>query len=113
MSQKCCFCIPLLYGVGLIGAFKMFNLINVILTVQLSTDKVWSAITIVVEGTVCVAFAYALLFQSSLSARRQLLFVFISAAIITFIYSCYQEYQLASPENLAKLCDESERDFPE
>ena len=33
MSQKCCFCIPLLYGVALIGAFKMFNLINVILTV--------------------------------------------------------------------------------
>ena len=92
MSQKCCFCIPLLYGVILIGAFKMFNLINVILTVQLSKDKTWSAMTIVVEGVVCIAFAYALLFRGSLSARRQLLFVFIAAAIFTFLYSCYQGY---------------------
>ena len=70
MSQKCCFCIPLLYGVIIIAALKMFNLIFVILTVQLSTDKMWSAMTIVVEGVVCVAFAYALLFQKSLSARK-------------------------------------------
>ena len=63
---------------------------------------------IAVELVTCLAFVNVI-FKRTLKARRHLLFVFISASFITFLYSCFLEHQLASPVNLEKICKDDSR----
>ena len=76
MSKTCCCCIPLYYGVAIIGAFNMFSLINVALQAPALKEKTAITITVVAQLALCIAFANALLFDSNIKGRKYLLICF-------------------------------------
>ena len=84
----------------MIGALRLFSLINVAVAIPVTDEKLTGSILAIIELAVCIAFANALLFDGSLQARKMLLYVFIIQTITTFLYSLFKEFELASPGNL-------------
>ena len=94
MTGTCCWCIPLYYGVAILGAFELFGLLSSVFELPAEEDLIWSSFLVPISLFTCAAFAYALLATESLIARKWLLYFYIGHRICWLLQLFFSFYEL-------------------